>query len=111
MYLHTHTVLVEIIRDSKKNFLSEIVNSYGRNFKIANYWGEPERAPHRRYMCAFVIYIIMYVGGSTYVPPFTIAEYKYIPYTFGTTCTRLYTLGVRDYRGSLVYILTLSHPM
>ena len=39
-------------------------------------------------------------GGSTYVPPFTIANYKYIPYTFGNTCTRLYTLGVRDHRGS-----------
>ena len=47
-------------------------------------------------MCAFAIYI-MNIGGSTYVPPFTIADYKYIPYTFSTMCTRLYTLGVRDH--------------
>ena len=53
----------------------------------------------------------MYVGsGSTYVPPFTIADYKYIPYTLGTTCTRLYTLGVRDHRGSQYTISVTCLP-
>ena len=70
--------------------------------------------PHIDGTCVHLRY--MYVGGgggggSTYVPPFTIADYKCIPYTFGTTCTRLctytsecgtrlYTLGVRVHRCS-----------
>ena len=66
--------------------------------------------PHIDGTCVHLQYMYVGGGGSTYVPPFTIVDYKYIPYTLGTTCTRLYTLGVR-YECAIivaVYILALS---
>ena len=47
--------------------------------------GESLSEPHIDCTCVHLRY--MYVGGgggSMYVPPFTIADYKYIPYTVGT---------------------------
>ena len=35
---------------------------------VADNWGEPERAPHKRYSCARIIYILLwYVGHAKYM--------------------------------------------
>ena len=34
--------------------------------QIAIHWGEPERAPHKRYSCARIVYG---AGGGTFVRP------------------------------------------
>jgi hypothetical protein len=36
-------------------------NSYTRLAMLYVYWGEPERAPHKRYFTAGVIYIYIYI--------------------------------------------------
>ena len=34
---------------------------------LSLYWGEPERAPHKRYSRARIVYIIWYVGHVKYM--------------------------------------------
>ena len=34
-------------------------------------WGEPERAPHRREVCARILYIYIYGTSVTRAPPYT----------------------------------------
>ena len=42
--------------------------------ELHNNWGEPERAPHKRYSCARIVYILLlllllwYVGHAKYMP-------------------------------------------
>ena len=45
--------------------------------QIAIHWGEPERAPHKRYSCARIVYG---AGGGTFVRPTA-------PYTMYSGCT------------------------
>ena len=63
------------------------------------YWGESERAPHKQYSCAWIIYIyilLRYVGHAKYICPAWLYEHKceifYCAFSFLGHIGRMYAV-------------------
>ena len=91
-----------------------------KHLSTSYYWGEPERAPHRRVECSQSIYVwYIYYGTSvtraplyvTYTPCAIYASARYIPKVRTNNkgaCVRLTPCHVFDLEGIYMRIYTMS---